>query len=98
VFRHGRRCGGDYLEVISMPAQRDCGRVGFVIGRRTLPRSVDRNRVRRMLRETLRARRPAIERFDLILRLKRGAVRGELAKVRAEALRCLAALAPDFAR
>ena len=82
-----------------MPAQRARGLVGFVIGRRALPRAVDRNRVRRMLRETLRASRPAIERFDLVLRLKRGALRSELAKVRAEALRCLAALeAPESAR
>ncbi len=82
-----------------MPAQRACGRVGFVIGRRALPRAVDRNRVRRMLRETLRASRPAIERFDLILRLKRGAMRSELAQVRAETLRCLAALeAPESTR
>jgi ribonuclease P protein component len=92
VFRHGRRCGGDYLEVIAMPAQRACGRVGFVIGRRALPRAVDRNRVRRMLRETLRGARPAVQRFDVILRLKRGALRGELPRVRDEALRCLAAL------
>jgi ribonuclease P protein component len=93
VFRHGRRCSGDFLEVIAMPAQRACGRVGYVIGRRALPRAVDRNRVRRMLRETLRGERPGIERFDLILRLKRGALRAELPRVRAEALRCLASLA-----
>ena len=63
-----------------MPAQRACGRVGYVIGRRALPRAVDRNRVRRMLRETLRGERPGVERFDLILRLKRGALRAELAR------------------
>jgi ribonuclease P protein component len=93
VFRHGRRCTGEFLDVIAMPAQRACGRVGYVIGRRALSRAVDRNRVRRMLRETLRAARPAIERFDLVLRLKRGALRAELPSVRAEALRCLAKLA-----
>ena len=76
-----------------MPAQRSCGRVGYVIGRRTLRRAIDRNRVRRMLRETLRGERPGLERFDLILRLKRGPVRAELPRVRAEALRCLAKLA-----
>jgi ribonuclease P protein component len=90
VFRHGRRCGGDYLEVIAMPAQRACGRVGYVIGRRTMPRAVDRNRVRRMLREVLRAARPGVERYDVILRLKRAALRAEFARVRAEVLRCLA--------
>jgi len=75
-----------------MPAQRACGRVGFVIGRRALPHAVDRNRVRRVLRETLRGARPGIERFDLVLRLKRCALRDELARVRADALRCIAVL------
>ena len=75
-----------------MPAQRGCGRAGFVIGRRALPRAVDRNRVRRMLREMLRGARPAVLRFDLVLRLKRSALGDELTRVRAEALRCLATL------
>ncbi len=75
-----------------MPAQRACGRAGFVIGRRALPRAVDRNRVRRMLREMLRGARPAVLRFDLVLRLKRSALGDELTRVRAEALRCLATL------
>lgn len=93
VFRHGRRCSGEFLDVIAMPAQHECGRVGYVIGRRALPRAVDRNRVRRMLRETLRGQRPAIERFDLVLRLRRAALRAELPRVRAEVLGCLARLA-----
>ena len=36
------------------------GRVGYVIGTKQLPRAVDRNRLRRMLREAIRARRPAL--------------------------------------
>jgi ribonuclease P protein component len=35
-----------------------------------LPRAVDRNRLRRLLRESVRAARPAITRFDVILRLR----------------------------
>jgi ribonuclease P protein component len=36
-----------------------------------LGRAVDRNRVRRLVREAVRARRPAIEAYDLVVRLRR---------------------------
>jgi ribonuclease P protein component len=64
-----------------------------VIGKKALPLSVDRNRVRRMLREAVRAARPGIESHDVILRLKRGCPRHEYRLIAAEAERMLAALA-----
>lgn len=57
-----------------------------------LPRAVDRNRLRRCLRETVRAVPPGIASFDLILRLKRTASRSEIDLVRAEAQQLLARL------
>ena len=65
VLRGGRRRSGAYLEIIAMPAARECGRYGMVIGRKVMPRAVDRNRVRRMLRVVLRAS-PTLEGYDLI--------------------------------
>ena len=49
-----------------------------MISGKAIPRAVDRNRLRRRLRETLRAARPAIERFDLIVRVKRGVSRNDI--------------------
>ena len=66
-----------------------------MIGKKALPLSVDRNRVRRMLREAVRHARPGIESHDVILRLKRGCPRHEYRRVAAEAARLLAALAPS---
>ena len=60
------------------PAARSPGRTGLVVGRKVLPRAVDRNRFKRKLRESLRRARPAIEAFDLIVRLKRPASGSEL--------------------
>ena len=56
--------------MIAAPAAQDPGRVGYVIGRKAMPRAVDRNRLRRCLREIVRASRPAVERFDIILRVR----------------------------
>ena len=93
VFRRGRRSEGDFLQLVSMPSARANGRVGFVIGGKALPRAVDRNRVRRMLRVIVRERRPAIDGIDLIVRVKRPVTRSEFARVVAEARTMLALLA-----
>jgi ribonuclease P protein component len=95
VFRSGRRREGEFLQLVSTVAERACGRVGFVIGRKALPLAVDRNRVRRMLRGALRDARPAIDRFDLIVRLKRGAPRAEFPRILREATALLVAVASD---
>ena len=49
-----------------------------MVGRKALPRAVDRNRFKRKVREALRRARPPIEAYDLIVRLKRPAPGPEL--------------------
>ena len=49
-----------------------------MIGGKAIPRAVDRNRLRRRFREIVRAARPAIERYDIILRVKRAVTRDEI--------------------
>jgi ribonuclease P protein component len=78
--------------LLSSPAARSPGRAGFAIPAKVLPRAVDRNRVRRMLREVLHNLRPAIESYDVILRLKRGVPRAHFALIAAEAMQLLASL------
>ena len=95
LFRSGRRREGAYLQIVSVAAARECGRAGFVIGRKALPLAVDRNRVRRMLRVVLRNARPAIDGYDVIVRLKRGAPRALFPAIVAEAARLLATLAAE---
>lgn len=70
VFKTGVRHDGRLLQLIAAPAAQSPGRVGYVIGRKMIRRAVDRNRLRRRLRERVRKARPAIEAFDIILRVK----------------------------
>jgi ribonuclease P protein component len=63
-----------------------------VVPKKALPLAVDRNRVRRMLRATQRAARPAVLEYDVILRLKRGCPRAEFSHVAAEAAKLLSML------
>ena len=81
-----------FLQLVSAPATAPYGRLGFVIGSKALPRAVDRNRVRRMLRVVLREWCPDTHGVDLIVRLKRPVARSEFSRVVAEARRMLSFL------
>jgi ribonuclease P protein component len=70
MFQAGRRLNGTHLQLLASPAQSSAGRVGFVIGKKLLGSAVDRNYLRRLLREAVRQRRPALEAFDIVFRLR----------------------------
>ena len=50
-----------------------------------MPRAVDRNRLKRMLREAVRARHVSLRRFDVVVRLHSACGATELPAVAAEA-------------
>jgi ribonuclease P protein component len=78
--------------LIALPAAEPGGRIGYVIGARHLPRAVDRNRLRRLLREAWRARREALGGFDIVLRLRDACVAADLPAIAAEAAALFEAL------
>ncbi len=93
MFRSGRRFEGSRLQILAVPTSGATGRVGYVIGKKLLGRAVDRNRLKRMLREAIRGRRPALNAFDLIVRLRQPCHAAEIGGVAAEAAALLDALA-----
>ena len=80
------------MQLVAAPASSPPGRIGYVIGRKVSVRAVDRNRIRRKLREVIRAMRPALTEFDLIVRVKRAANRNEQDAAVREAQELLIAL------
>ncbi|MBL0290062.1 MAG: ribonuclease P protein component [Betaproteobacteria bacterium] len=97
LFAGGRRRDGAYLQLLSLPAAVAPGRAGYAIPKKLLPLAVDRNRVRRLLREAVRAARPPVCAFDVILRVKRGCPRTEFRALAAEARDLLSALCANGA-
>ena len=93
VFKSGVRHDAHFLQLIAAPAAQEPGRVGYVIGRKAMPRAVDRNRLRRRLREGVRTLRPAIERFDIIFRVRQRMQRDDIPVAVAESRAMLARLA-----
>lgn len=70
MFRDGTRFEGRQVQIIAMPAVLPIGRFGLVVGRKALPRAIDRNRFKRLVRQTLRDRRAEALAVDVVVRLK----------------------------
>lgn len=87
---------GQYLQIIVAPAPPEGGRTGFIIGRKVSVRAVDRNRIRRKLREVVRVLPPTAARVDLVLRVVRGKTRAEQDAATDEARRLLARLIAEL--
>ena len=92
VLRQGRRVEGLYLQLIVAPAPASGGRIGYIIGRKVSTRAVDRNRIRRKLREAVRAQPDATRAHDVVLRVTRARNRVEQDAAALEAARLLGEL------
>ena len=92
VLRHGRRIEGLYLQLIVAPAPASGGRIGYIISRKISTRAVDRNRIRRKLREAVRAQPSATCDHDVVLRVTRARNKVEQDAAALEAARLLGEL------
>jgi ribonuclease P protein component len=64
---------------IARPNAMSGARLGMIIGKRHLPRAVDRNRVKRAIRESFRHHRGDLAELDIVIQLQ-GRARGEDAR------------------
>jgi ribonuclease P protein component len=72
TFAQGSRWPGRYLVLWVRRAPDACRRLGVVASRRTLPRSVDRGRAKRLMREAYRVNRFRLaEECDVVLVARR---------------------------
>ncbi len=65
----GFRCRGDCLEILAGPNKLGWARLGLIVSKRILPRAVDRNRVKRQIREAFRLVQHELGGLDTIVRL-----------------------------
>lgn len=70
VMSSGRRRHGAWLAVSVAPGTSEQARLGLVIGKRWAKRAVDRNAIKRILREAFRLESASLDRLDIVLRLR----------------------------
>jgi len=75
VFRNGRRSADQYFTVLYHPNTSGHARIGFALARQRVRLAVDRNRLRRLARESFRQADPALPPVDIVL-LARDAAAG----------------------
>jgi ribonuclease P protein component len=57
------------FRLYATPNNEESARLGLIVGKRQLKRAVDRNRVKRVLRETFRINRSQLPGFDIVVQL-----------------------------
>lgn len=80
VFADNQRARTDYVVVMARPNPVGYPRLGMVIAKRLLARAVDRNRVKRCVRESFRQAMPELPPCDFVVRLIGRPVPGDEAR------------------
>ena len=81
VYAQGRRFGDGYFSVAARANELGGPRLGMAIASKTAGNSVQRNRIRRIIRESFRLRQHALPPLDLVVSARsrvRGAPNAEL--------------------
>lgn len=70
VFAGARRRGDRYFTILSIPNAHEQARLGMAVSRRNMPRAVDRNRIKRLIRESFRQHRADLSARDIVVLAK----------------------------
>ncbi|NKC15716.1 MAG: ribonuclease P protein component [Gammaproteobacteria bacterium] len=72
VFRAGRRRATKFFNLITAPritalATAESARLGMAIAKRIVPRAIDRNRIKRLVRESFRQHHAVLPPLDIVV-------------------------------
>jgi ribonuclease P protein component len=72
LYAHGRRLGAEPFTAVVRPNQLGTARLGMSIAARNVRRAVQRNRVRRLIRESFRQRCDQLPALDIVVGVRSG--------------------------
>ena len=88
VFADGRRLSDPYFLLLAAPrTDGDGARLGMAIARRHARTAVERNRIKRLVRESFRARCEVLPALDIVVMLRAGTAGVDNATLRAGLIR-----------
>jgi ribonuclease P protein component len=82
VFAEPARSSDRYFTVLARPSGRSAARLGLTVSRRAAKRAVDRNKLKRLARESFR-QRSALPPWDFVVLARAGADRADRRALRA---------------
>jgi ribonuclease P protein component len=82
VYATGRRMGNEFFTVNTQPNELKAARLGMSVAVRAMGNAVQRNRVRRMIRESFRLNQALVPPLDIIVGVRAGARSAEPAQLR----------------
>ncbi|HXS51120.1 MAG TPA: ribonuclease P protein component [Usitatibacter sp.] len=88
ILRNGRKFRGDKLVLHALPGH-GCSRIGVALARRLVPLAVDRNRVKRAVREAFRRHDVKGSAVDCVVALREKMGRVDVAEIERELARLL---------
>lgn len=98
VYRRGRRHGDTYFLVLALPNALTIPRLGLSVSAKSVGNSVNRNRVKRLVRESFRMHQRELPAVDLVVNTRPAARTALNAVLRASLERLWQAIAISCAR
>lgn len=99
VYRAGKRYEGSLLTVFALPSDHNCHRLGITASKKALGQAFERNRGKRLIRETFRLSQLSLSRlkrkYDWVLNGRRRLLGSHLRNSLAEFERIISAVAAD---
>jgi ribonuclease P protein component len=84
IFGKSKRLSTEHFNILCAPNSLGYPRLGLVVGKKAVPGAVERNRIKRVLREVFRLNKPLFGSMDVVFVAKRGSEKLDYALAKRE--------------